>query len=90
MVITNWLAKADGCVGLVTASEFTKKNVRIYGNVYGHSSFVDGEFVQTGLVTGYDGCKITTSSGEEYTLLKKSRDYENFLKAVFEGTLIMN
>lgn len=89
MVLTNWLAKGDGSSGLVLPSEFKSKNVRIYGYVYGNPNFADGEYVQTALVNGYDGNKITTTGDEEYTLLEQAPVYEWFMQAMEKNILII-
>ena len=89
MVITNWLAKGDGADGLVLPGEFAKRTIRIYGNVYGNPNFTDGEYVQTTTVTGYDGHKVATACGEEYTLGNPARAYELFMQALKEDVLIV-
>ena len=88
MVITNWLAKAEGCNGLAFPSEFTTKQVRIYGQVYGHPNFEDGEYVQTAVIANYDGVKATTVSGEQYTFLKEHTIYERYLRAISNNLIV--
>ena len=89
MVITNWLAKAEGYDGLAFPNEFATKDVQIYGNVYGNPNFADGEYVQTAVVTSYDGVKVTTAANEEYTLIKEAAVYDSFIKATSQGILII-
>ena len=89
MVITNWLAKGDGADGLLLLGEFAKRTIRIYGNVYGNPNFTDGEYVQTTTVIGYDGHKVATACGEEYTLGNPARAYELFMQALKEDVLIV-
>lgn len=89
MIITNWLAKGKGNYGLVFPASFVSIQTRIYGNVYGHPDFQDGEYVQTGIVTDYDGVKVTTLSGEKFTLLKEADIYLKYLAATYNDLTIM-
>lgn len=89
MIITNWLARAEGSEGLVFPNEFTVKKTRIYGKVYGHPDFQDGEHVQTGIVTEYRGGKITTISGEEFILKDQQKVYSKYLSARYEGLTVL-
>ncbi|MBQ8042539.1 MAG: hypothetical protein IJ272_00100 [Clostridia bacterium] len=89
MLITNWLAKKDGHEGLALPHEIANGNVRIYGNVYGHPDFDDGEYVQTAFVTNFDGVQIRTASDCEFTLIDESPQYLNYIKAVERGAMIV-
>lgn len=88
-LITNWLAKKDGNGGLAFPSEFANGNVRIYGNVYGHPEFDDGEFVRTAIVVSYSQNRIKTASGNEYVLVKELSHYLSYLKAIEHGETIV-
>lgn len=89
MIITNWLARAEGNHGLVLPNDFTKMKTRIYGNVYGHPNFEDGEFVQTGYVLQHNGSKIVTAVGEEFILQNKETVYMKYLEARGNGLIIL-
>lgn len=88
-LITNWLAKKDGHGGLAFPSEFGDGDVRIYGNVYGHPNFPDGEFVRTSIVISYANGRIQTKAGSEYVLVKETSQYLSYLKAIEHGEIIM-
>jgi len=89
MLLTNWLAKKDGYGGLALPNEFADGNVRLYGNLYGHPDFQDGEYVQTAAIVDYDGVKVHTVSGCEFILVNESQQYLNFLKASERGAMVV-
>lgn len=89
MLLMNWLAKKDGHGGLALPSEFADGNVRIYGEIYNSPNFIEGEYVQTSIVTSYNNGGVRTISGNEYTLIQEALQYMNFLKAVDDGIIIL-
>lgn len=86
MYLTNWLAKNGG---LAFPSEMARGNVRLYGNVYGHPEFPDGEFVQTATVVSFTNGVARTASGSEYRLGDKAPQYLNYLQAVEKGLMVL-
>ena len=89
MYLTNWLAKKDGCEGLAFPREFANGNVRIYGNVYGHPKFRNGELVRTGTIASYSDGKVVTLAGEEYELKCEMPIYLEFVQAHKYGRIIL-
>lgn len=89
MVITNWLARAEGNYGLVFPNEFTNVKTRIYGKVYNHPLFENGEYVQTGYITRYDAGTIITEAGEEFTLQDKEKFYSKYIEARHNGLIVL-
>ena len=89
MFIMNWLAKKDGHEGLALPNEFLDGNVRIYGNVYGHPNFRNGEFVRTGTIVSYSEGNMVTVSGEEYVLKCEMPLYLEFVRAQKYGCIIL-
>lgn len=89
MIISNWVAIMDGAAGLAFPRDFSNGLVRIYGNIYGHPDFKDGEYVRTALIARYDGVKVTTEANEDITLLREAVIYTYFLQAAARDILIL-
>lgn len=93
MIITNWLARDEGNYGLVFPDEFKKTKMRIYGNVYGHPNFQDGEYVQTGrvehIIRDVD-LEIITTAGEKFRLQNRDKKvYLKYLNARYSNLIIL-
>jgi hypothetical protein len=66
--IDNWMVVPRGDV------------ICLFGNVYGHPRFTDGDEVRTSYVLEVDKRKVFTRSGSEYRLGKISPYYKKILK----------
>lgn len=91
MFITNWLAVGEGNYGLVFPDQFASTRTRIYGNVYGHPNFENGEYVRTGIVKSYihtPDVRITTIADERFTLKNREQAvYVKYLEARWNNNL---
>ena len=91
MLITNWLAKRDSDGGFALKSELTNGDVRLYGNLYGHPDFADGEYVQTAHIVSVSEDRVEASCGTEFQLGNPAQHYKDFIDAYIQGiTIIKN
>lgn len=93
MIITNWLAVGEGNYGLVFPDKFLSTRTRIYGNIYGHYSIEDGEYVRTAVVKDQirtPGVRITTTAEEVFDLKNiEPKVYLKYLDARYSNVTIL-
>lgn len=93
MYITNWLAVGEGNYGLVFPDKFSSTRTRIYGNVYGHYSIEDGEYVRTAVVKeqiGTPGVRIITTAEEVFDLKNiEQKVYSKYLDLRYSNVTIL-
>ena len=93
MIITNWLARAEGNYGLVFPDELNKYKTRIYGNIYGHPSFQPGEYVQTGTIEHFIkdvDVEVRTAAGEMIRLQNIDKKvYSKYLETRNNNLLVL-
>lgn len=72
MRIENWSAVAHS-LGKYDPPEFQR--YQLWGVVFGHPRFEDGEFIRSSDIKQVDGSRVTTSSGSVYILGTPDRLY---------------